>query len=157
MAVQLKYTINHEALYAGMLVNGRLDDRFSLPNLQGDVIEFGCGVIKDSDGAKLPTPASTAADFIGIAHYEVLRAYKDGQPLGAIPDYDMTIIPFGVIAVKVLEEVNEGDDVYWRVGAEGTGNFCKSAGADGTLSVKLDYKFAQGAQANDIATIELRQ
>lgn len=156
MPVQTTYQINHDALYAGMLVNGRLDDRFSLCNKQGEIIPFGKGIIKDDGGAKLPSPSSTADDFKGIAMYEFLRAYRDDEELGAIPDYDMTVIAQGVIAVKVLEDVKEGDDVYWRVGAEDAGDFCKSAGSDDTLSVKLPYKYGKDASAGGITTMHIK-
>ena len=156
MPAQTIYSVNHDALYAGMLVNGRLNDRFSLCNKQGEVIPFGKGVIKDEGGAKLPSASSTADDFKGIAMYEFLRAYKDGDPLGAIPDYDMTLIAQGVIAVKVLEDVSEGDDVYWRVGATDAGDFCKSAGSSATLSVLLPYKYGKDATSGGLSTIHIK-
>ena len=156
MPVQTNYSINHDKLYAGMLVDGRLNDRFSLCNKQGAIIPFGKGLIKDAGGAKLPTSSSTAEDFVGIAMYEHLRAYKDGEELGAIPDYDMTVIPLGIVAVKVLEDVSEGDDVYWRVGATNAGDFCKTAGSDVTLSVKTPYKYMTAATSGGIAEIQLK-
>ena len=152
----MTYAINHEKLYAGMLIDGRLDDSFSLCNKQGEVIPFGKGLIKDAGGAKLPTSSSKAEDFVGVALYEHLRAYKDGEEIGAIPDYDMTVIAFGVVAVKVLEDVVEGDAVYWRVGATGTGDFCKTAGSDATLSVELPFKFMQSATSGSVAVIRIK-
>ena len=33
------------------------------------------------------------------------------------------MVAIGVVGVKVLEDVQKGDDVYWRVGATDTGGF----------------------------------
>lgn len=163
MPVQTTYSINHDALDLGMLVSGRLDDRITLLNGEDKVIRFGKGVTSETGGdkykkdiGKLPVAETTADMFAGIVKKEHYRATRDGEEFGATAKMDMTVVTEGEIAVLVLEEVLPGDKVFWRVGSEGNGDFCKSAGADDTLAVELPYEFEQGAAAGGIATILLK-
>lgn len=116
-------TINHNALYAGMVTSMQLCNGVSKLNNQGATIAFGLGVVSDGDeGMKLPTDASTAADFIGVVKYELNRAYQDGETFGARDAYDATVITHGEIAVLPTVDVAKDDPVYLIVGDGTTPN-----------------------------------
>jgi hypothetical protein len=157
MAVQGGYTINHRAALAGMVADGQLCNTVSKLNKSTTVyIPWGSGVVSDGEyGAKLPVPASTAAQFNGVVKYELNRAHADGTS-GAIPQYDMTVVTEGVIWVKVLDTVAKDTPVHLRVGATGAGEFSGIVGTGVTLGVLIpNAKFLTGGNAGDLVKISL--
>lgn len=136
-------TINHNALYAGMVTSMQLCNGVSKLNKQGATVAFGLGVVSDGDdGMILPVDTSTAANFIGVVKYELNRAYQDGETFGARPDYDATVITHGEIAVLPTVDVAKDDPVFLIVG-DGTapnanlGKFSNVIGAGVTLAVAI--------------------
>ena len=125
MSVQKEYSTYHGRLLAGMVANGRLADTFSFVNAGDESIAYGKGLVMvDKDTAELPSSTSTANDFAGIVKREFLRAYTESDNIGGVPSKRSgTMVAIGVVGVKVLEDVQKGDDVYWRVGATDTGGF----------------------------------
>ena len=106
-------------------------------------------------GAKLPVPASTAAEFNGVVKYELNRA-RTATETGATAKYDMTVITEGVVWVTVLDTVAKDAPVYLRVGATGAGDFSGIVGAAGTLGVLLpNAKFLTGGEAGKLVKISL--
>lgn len=156
MAVQGGYTINHNAAMAGMVADGQLLNTVSKLNKSASVyIPWGSGVVTDGEnGAKLPVPGSTAAQFNGVVKYELNRAHADGTS-GAIPQYDMTVVTEGVIWVYVLDTVAKDAPVYLRVGATDPGKFSGIVGTGATLGVLAGAKFLTGGDAGDLVKISL--
>lgn len=138
MSVQTTYNTEHDRLYAGMSPDMQLCNTVSRLNKGTDNIPYGKGVVTDGDdGAKLPTTGALAKSFNGVVLRELNRAYAESEAFGAKAGYDFTIVTFGPVAVKALEAVSKDDDVYLRIGATGTGDFCKSAGSGATASIKI--------------------
>lgn len=156
MAVIGGNTIDHGKAYAGMVADGELVNAVSRLNKGTVSIPFGKGVVTDGeDGAKLPLPASTAAQFNGVVKYELNRAHRDGS-FGGIPGYDMTVVTTGAVWVKVLDTVAKDAPVYLRVGATGAGDFSGIVGAADTLGVLIpNAKFTSGGVAGGLAKIAL--
>jgi hypothetical protein len=157
MPVQGGYTINHNPALAGMVADGQLINSVSRLNKSGANIAYGKGVVTDGEyGAKLPVPASTAAQFNGVLKYELNRAHTDAAPSGAVPDYDMTILSAGAIWVKVLDTVVKDDPVYLRVGATDAGDFSGVVGTGVTLGVLIpNAKFVSGGAAGSLVKISM--
>jgi hypothetical protein len=149
-------SIDHNVAYAGMVADGQLLNSISKLNKGTVSIAFGKGVVSDGeDGAKLPVPASTAANFKGVVKYELNRAHVDGDT-GAIAKYDMTIVTEGVMWVTVLDTVAADAPVYLRVGATGAGDFSGIIGTGATLGVLLpNAKFLTAGDAGDLVKISL--
>lgn len=157
MAISGGYTINHNAAFAGMIADGQLQNTISKLNKSDSVyIPYGKGVVTDGEnGAKLPTSASTAAQFNGVVKYVLNRAHADGTT-GAVPLYEMDIVSEGVIWVYVTDTVAKDDAVYLRVGATNNGDFSGIVGTAGTLGVLIaGAKFASGGDAGDLVKISL--
>jgi hypothetical protein len=156
MAISGGYTINHAAAIAGMVADGQLLNPISKLNKSSTVyIPYGHGVVTDGeDGAKIPVPGSTAAQFNGVVKYELNRAHTDATS-GAVPRYDMTIISEGVIWVYVLDTVVKDAPVYLRVGATDPGKFSGIVGTGVTLGVLAGAKFLTGGDAGDLVKISL--
>lgn len=157
MAVSGGYTINHAAALAGMVADGQLCNTVSKLNKSTTVeIPWGSGVVADGeDGAKLPVPASTAAQFKGVVKYELNRAHTSNSG-GAIPLYDMTLVTVGTIWVRVLDTVAVDAPVYLRVGATDAGDFSGIAGTGATAGVLIpNAKFLTGGDAGDLVKISL--
>ena len=157
MAIVGGYTLNHNAALAGMVADGQLLNSVSRVNKSTDNILFGKGLVSDGeDGAKLPVPASTAAQFNGVLKRELNRAHTDAAPQGALPKYDMTVVTEGVIWVKVLDTVAKDAPVYLRVGATDAGDFSGIVGTGATLGVLLpNAKFLTAGDAGDLVKISL--
>lgn len=156
MAVLGGNAIDHGVAYAGMVADRQLCNTVSKLNKGTVGIAYGKGVVTDGeDGAKLPVPASTAAQFNGVVKYELNRA-RTAAETGATAKYDMTVITEGVVWVTVLDTVAKDTPVYLRVGATGAGDFSGVVGAAGTLGVLLpNAKFLTGGEAGKLVKISL--
>lgn len=161
MSVQTTYSTKHGAAYAGLLADQQLSNTVSKLNKSTTVtIPFGYGVVTDGDdGAKLPVAASTAAQFIGVARYELNRAYTDGQTLGAVPQKDFSVVTRGVIWVTAAANVSKDDSVYVIVG-DGTGTnqgkFSNAAGTGATAAVAVaNAKWLDTVSSGALARISL--
>lgn len=156
MAVLGGNSIDHGVAYAGQVADLQLRNAVSKLNKTGASIAYGKGVVTDDEeSAKLPVPASTAAQFNGVVKYELNRARQDGES-GAPDNYDMTVVTEGVIWVKVLDTVAKDAPVYLRVGATDAGDFSGIVGTGDTLGVLLpNTKFLTGGDAGDLVKISL--
>ncbi len=157
MSVQGGNAIDHGVAYAGMVADGQLQNAVSKLNKGTANINYGKGIVTDGeDGGRLPLPASTAAQFIGVNKYELNRARMDSALTGATPNYDFTVVTEGVIWVTVLDTVAKDAPVYVRVGATGTGDFSGVVGSGATLGVLLPgVKFVTGGAAGALVKISL--
>jgi len=155
MAVQTTYTNYHGKSYAGMVADGQLVNTVSKLNASGDTIPYGIGVVSDgAEGAELPSSSSTAAEFVGVVKYELNRAYADGETFGAPDGFDMSVVPFGVMYVEILDTVAKDDPVYLRVGSTDTGKFSGIVGTGATLGVLIpNAKFITGGSAGQIVKV----
>ncbi len=157
MSVQGGNAIDHGFAYAGMVADLQLCNGVSKLNKGTENIPYGSGVVTDGeDGAKLPVPASTPSEFVGVAKYELNRAHLDSAPNGATPLFDMTVVTFGVIWVKVLDTVAKDDAVYLRVGTTGNGEFSGVVGTAATLGILVpNARFLTAGDAGDLVKISL--
>jgi hypothetical protein len=155
MTVQTTYSIDHNVAYAGMVFTLQPWNGVSRLNKGTAVIPYGKGVVTDGeDGSKLPTAASTAAEYNGVVMYELNRAQQDGNVAGGVPGQDMTVVPFGAVYVKVLDTVVKDAPVYLRVGATNPGDFSGIVGSGATLGVLLPgVKFLTGGAAGQLVLI----
>lgn len=149
-------SIDHGLAYAGQVSSLQLCNTVSKLNKGTSGIAFGKGVVTDGeDGAKLPTSASTASQFVGVVKYELNRA-RTSTESGAVAKYDMTVVTTGEIWVTVLDTVAKDAPVYLRVGATGTGDFSGVVGTDATLGVLVpNAKFTTGGAADSLVKISL--
>ncbi|EPT3120952.1 structural cement protein Gp24 [Pseudomonas aeruginosa] len=153
--------INHGAAYAGMVADGELSNAVSKLNKGTANIPFGLGVVSDGDdGAKLPTSASTAAQFIGVVKRELNRAYQANEAFGAVAKRDMSVETVAPIWVTARVDVAKDDPVYLVVG-DGTGTnqgqFSNVVGAAATLAVLIpNAKWVSSASAGALAKISLK-
>jgi len=161
MTVQTSYSTTHGAAYAGMVADLQLCNTVSKLNKSSSVtIPFGYGVVSDGDdGAALPVDTSTAANFVGIARYELNRAYTTGQTMGAVPLYDFSVVTSGVVWVTAAADVDKDDPVYLIVG-DGTGTnqgkLSNVIGATTTLAVLIpDAKWLDTVSSGALARISL--
>lgn len=159
MSVQTTYSTKHGAAYAGLLADQQLNNTVSKLNKSTTVtIPFGYGVVTDGDnGAKLPVAASTAAQFIGVARYELNRAYTNGQTLGAVPQKDFSVVTRGVVWVTAAANVSKDDPVYLIVG-DGTnqGKFSNVIGTGATLGVLVaNAKWLDTVSSGALARVSL--
>jgi len=157
MSVQGGNAIDHGFAYAGMVADLQLCNGVSKLNKGPDNIPYGSGVVTDGeDGAALPSPVSTPSEFVGVVKYELNRAHLDSAPDGATPLFDMTVVTFGVIWVKVLDTVAKDASVYLRVGATGNGEFSGVVGAAATLGILIpNARFLTAGDAGDLVKISL--
>lgn len=149
------YSTTHGAAYAGMLADQQLYNTVSKLNKSTTVtIPFGRGVVTDGDdGAKLPVPGSTAAQFVGITMRELTRAYREGDVFGAVPIRDFAVITQGVVWVPAAVTVAKDDPVY-MVLADGT--FSNVIGTGATLAVLVNNaKWVSSAATGVLAKISL--
>ena len=153
MAVQsaTSYSLTHGAAYPGMLADQQLSNVVSRLNKSATVtIPFGRGVVTDGDdGAKLPTGASTAAQFVGITQRELTRAYREGDTFGAVPNRDFAVITRGVVYVTPAVAVAK-DDLVYMLTADGT--FTNVA--TGAVAI-ANAKWVTSAAAGVLAVISL--
>lgn len=158
MPVQGGNSIDHGFAYAGMVADAQLCNGVSKLNKGADVIPFGVGVVSDGDdGAKIPVGGETAANVVGIVKYELNRAQQDGDPHGAIPDFDMTVVTHGVVYATARVDVTKDDPVYLVV-SDGTGTnqgeWSNVVGAGATLAVLVaGAKWTTSATAGNLAQI----
>lgn len=151
------YGLNHGKAFAGMVADGELSNIISKLNTSDVTIPYGKAVFRDGeDAAILPTDASTAGQFVGVAVRELNRAYMDGQAFGAVPHKDFSVLTAGVIWVTAAEAVTVGAPAFVRVGDTGTGDFAAAAGADDTLAVAIpNAKFVSAGAAGSLVKISL--
>lgn len=156
MPVQGGNAIDHGKAYAGMVADLQLVNTVSKLNKGSTFIPYGKGLVTDGDdGAKVPTSASTAAQFVGVNKYELNRA-RNSSEVGAPPKYDMTLVTAGPIWVTVLDTVAKDAPVYLRVGATGTGDFSGIVGTGATAGVLIpNAKFLNSASAGQLVKISL--
>ena len=157
MSVQTTYTLDHAEAYAGMKADQQVHNAVSKTNLGASIIPYGKAIVTDTEtGGKLPTGASVAKDFIGVAMRELNRALADGDVLGAVIDNDFSVFTHGVIWVTVLDTVAKDADVYMRIGATGLGDFSGVIGAGVTEGILLPgVKFVTGGDAGDLVKISI--
>lgn len=158
MPVQTSHTLDHGVAYAGMVADLQLRNTVSKVNDGSATIPYGKGVVSSGEyGADLPVPASTAAEFIGVAQRELNRAYADGETFGAPTERDFSVVTQGVIwVVAASDSVVKDEPVYLRVGATNTGDFANAAGSSATLSVAIPgAKFLTGGDTGDLVKISL--
>ncbi len=154
--IQNSYDINHDALYPGMVQQQQPHNFISKLNKTSSTIPYGRGLVTDgNDGAQLPLGTETDdSTFVGVTFYEMNRAQLPGSVAGQPAGYDMTLCPFGQVAVKTLVSVAKDDKVFLRVGATDTGDFSNVAGAAATLGVEItNAKFTHSAAAGDIVLV----
>lgn len=163
MPVQGGNRIDHFAAYEGMHADGELINKVSKLNTGTTSIPFGYGVVTDAanpdQGALLPTNTSTAAKFIGIAYYELNRAYNGVEAFGAVAKRDFDVVTSGVVWVKALTNVAKDDPVYLVIG-DGTGTnqgrFSNAAGTGASAGVLIpNAKWVSAAAAGSLAKISL--
>ena len=157
MSVQTSYSTTHNEAYAGMVADQQLLNTVSKVNTDTVNIPYGKAVVRDGEaGGKLPTSGSVAADFVGVAMYELNRAYADGDTFGAVTDNDMTVVTSGVVWVKsASDNVTVGQAAFYRVGATNTGDFANAAGSAGTASVAVSGKFLTAGDTGDLVKLSL--
>lgn len=141
MSVQTTYSVNHNQAIAGMALTLESFNTVSKLNKGASVIPYGLGVVSDGDnGAKLPVSGSTAAQFNGVAMYELNRAQQDGDVAGGTAGRDMTVITHGEVWVTANLQVAKDEPVYLIV-SNGTGTdqgkFSNVIGAGSTLAVLI--------------------
>jgi len=156
--VQATYGLNHNPAFVGMVADDQVCNIVSKLNNDTAIIGYGKAVVADAadaeQGAKLPTSASVAADFIGVAVRELNRSYLATDTFGAVTDKDFSVITVGTIWVIAAEAVNARDPAFFRVGATGLGDFAKSAGTGATAAVAIPgAKFLTGGAAGSIVKL----
>lgn len=150
MPVQTTYSKYMGEALDGMKADMEAYNTVSKLNKGTAVIPFGRAVFTDGDdGMKLPVSGSTAAQFIGIVMRELTRAYTDAQitsGIGAIPNYDNTVMTTGVIWVSPAVAVAKDDPVYVL---KADGRLTNVAGTDNILisNAKFVSTAAAGARA----------
>ena len=150
MSVQTTYSKYMGEALDGMKADMEAYNTVSKLNKGTGVIPFGRAVFTDGDdGMKLPVSGSTAAQFIGIVMRELTRAYTDAQitsGIGAIPNYDNTVMTTGVIWVSPAVAVAKDDPVYVL---KADGRLTNVAGTDNILisNAKFVSTAAAGARA----------
>lgn len=151
------YELNHAKAYAGMVADNELSNIISKLNPTDDTIPYGKAVFAINENeAGLPTDASTADEFVGVAVRELNRAYMDNQAFGAVPNKDFSVLTVGVIWVTAAEAVTARAPAFVRVGSTGTGDFAAAAGADATLAVAIpNAKFVSDAAAGELVKLSI--
>lgn len=156
--VQAAYGLNHNPAFVGQVADDQTANIVSKLNNDTVTIPYGKGVVADASdltqGAKLATSGSVAADFIGVAVRELNRAYQTTDTFGAPVDKDFSVMTVGAIWVKAAEAVTARAPAFLRVGATNQGDFGVAAGTGATLSVALpNAKFLTGGAAGDLVKI----
>lgn len=156
MPVQTTYSKYMGEALDGMKADMEAYNTVSKLNKGTAVIPFGRAVFTDGDdGMKLPVSGSTAAQFIGIVMRELTRAYTDAQitsGIGAIPNYDNTVMTTGVIWVSPAVAVAKDDPVYVLIA---DGRLTNVAGSAGTTVLISNAKFVSTAAAGARAKVSL--
>ena len=141
MTVQTNYTTEHAQALAGMVFSLEVYNTVSKLNKGVAVIPHGLGVVTDGDnGAKSPISSSLATQFNGVVMYEINRARKDGDAVGAAVGQDFTVVTQGEVWVTADLQVSKDDPVFLIV-SDGTGAkqglFSNVIGAAATLAVLI--------------------
>lgn len=149
MTVQTTYSIGHAVQFAGMVFTQQPWNGISKLNKGASVIPFGKGLVTDGEnGAKLPLPGSVAAEFNGVAMYEINRAQADGDVAGGVPNQDMTVVPFGGIWVIAHTAIAKDEPAHLVVGSNGPGDWANVVGAGNDVAVAIaNAKFLTAAAA----------
>lgn len=163
MAVVGGNAIDHNALYEGMLADGQLNNKISKLNTLATIIPFGRGIVSDGDaGGRTPNNSHVVGNFVGIVMYELNRAYQDSESQGARPDYDMTVITQGTVAITPTVDVDKDDPVYMIIGntagagVANAGRFTNVAGSAATAAVLIpDAKWLETVTGGTRSRISL--
>lgn len=157
MPIQTTYNINHDALYAGMLVESQPYSSFSKLNEGTTSIPFGAGVAVTGTSFSLPGATTTAADFGGVVKRELNRVHA-GDDDGAISGQSGTVIGMGQIAVTVSTDVTARGPVFWGTGTANAGTFAAAAdtSADNRAVAIPGAIFEKDATAGSIVNILLK-
>jgi hypothetical protein len=114
------YSLTHSAGYEGMLVDQQLSNIVSRTNMGTTTIPFGRAIVSQGErGGILPVSGSTFAQFVGISHRELTRAYKEGETFGAIANADFAVVTMGIVYIKAVVTVRRDELVYMLL-ADGT-------------------------------------
>lgn len=154
MPVQTSYNRYYGEAFEGMKADMQAYNTVSKLNKGASVIPFGRAVFTDGDdGMKLPATGATAAEFIGITFRELTRAFTVAEAtggIGAVPQFDATVMTMGVIWVKPAVAVEKDDPVYVVLT---TGVLTNVAGTDNVLIPNA--KFVSTATAGAMAKVSL--
>lgn len=149
--------IDHGKAYAGMVADGQLKNRVS-GLVTGANIPFGYAAVRGANEGEVvaPTAASTSADFVGVAVYELNRAYTEGEVFGAPVDRDATLMTMGVIWVEAATNVAIGESAFMGVGATVAGKWANAAGTGDTAAVEISgTKFLSAGQAGELVKLSV--
>lgn len=151
------YGLNHNPAYAGMVVDGELNNIISKLNQTDVTIRYGAAVVRDGEGAATyPADDGVHDKFVGVAVRELNRAYTDGQTFGAVPAKDFSVLTAGVIYVVAAEAVTEGAPAFFRVGSDSNGNFAAAVGAGDTLAIAIpNAKFVSAGAAGSLVKLSI--
>lgn len=152
--------IEHGKAYAGMVADYQLINKVS-GLVEDATIPFGYAAVRGTaaNTVTLPTSTSVLADFVGVAMYELNRAYTDTETVGAPLGRDGSFITAGVVYVAPLVDVVPGDPVFFGVGADVAGRFTNVVGTGATLAVAitgakfLDTAVASSGQLSRISLV----
>lgn len=156
MAITNDVMINHAPAFVGQVADIQISNKISKVNTDTVVIPYGYPVVRDGEnGAKMPTASSVAKDFVGVA----MREYQEigvGSEFGIAPAHTGSVVTMGVVWVVAGADVTAGDAVYFGVGADVLGKFCKVAGSGATLAVAIaGAKFVSTALAGELVKVSL--
>lgn len=159
MPVQLTYDQYYNEALEGMKADMEAYNTVSKLNKGDAVIPFGRAVFSDGDdGMRLPTNGDNINNFIGITMRELTRVYTDAAiagagGIGAVPNYDSTVMTMGVIWVNPAVDVVKDNPVF-IIKADGT--FTNAAGADAATTIQVpNAKYVSSVNAQGLAKISL--
>lgn len=158
MAITGGYTLNHDSAFAGMVVDGQLNNIVSKTNLSQVTIPYGLGVVASGpDGMVPPASTNVAGDFIGVVVRELNRAYQASDAFGEPATYTGSVLTAGVIYVRVSTAVNARDPAFLNVGLATPGQFTNAAGTGATAAVQIPNAiFLTSASAGGLAKLSLK-
>lgn len=147
MAITGGYTLNHGDRYAGMVVDGQVNNTVSKLNKTAAVIAYGLFVARDGDdGFKAIDGDTTAADVIGVLRRAINRA--QGNEVGAPVARDASVLTAGTIYVEAAGAVTQGQKVYVDSAGKAT--------ADSTDTIEVvGAKFIETTESAGIAAVSL--
>ncbi|WP_311514786.1 structural cement protein Gp24 [Oligella urethralis] len=145
MAITGGYTLNHSDRYAGMVVDGQVNNTVSKVNKTASVIAFGLFVARDGDdGFKAIDGETTAADVIGVLRRE-LNHVQSGGVSGVEAGRDGSVLTAGTIYVQSVGAVTQGAAVH-----------VDTAGKAATAGVAIPgAKFLETTSSDGIVPISL--
>ncbi|MCP4789184.1 MAG: hypothetical protein GY881_02995, partial [Gammaproteobacteria bacterium] len=142
----------------GMLADDQTKNIISGLNSGTSTIPFGAGVVRGAVAGSVQraTAASTAADFVGVAVYELNRAYEDGSIMGVPQDMDASILTMGGIWVQVAGTVTDGAPAFMGVGTSVANRWTAEEGAAATLAVAIpNAKFLDAGSAGSLVRLSI--